>query len=479
MSSPLSFSADIKEIVKSKLEFPLLLSLGFFAILTLMILYGTLSEGFLIVFAVMLALPLIFLTIRYPKFWIYTIALSNIIFLNSRGSDITPVEILIVSEYLATIMIWLFWEIFVNRNKIIDNLADLAIIFFVVFIFLNSIIAILNDVDILLWSREALNLLLIILYFPIKKYFIEKKDVIKLLLVYSVVVTATAFIHFYTYANALNTDLKYAFELVRGMSVNQTLFTSASMFGLIFALYMKNKIRSILLIAFTVISIGGLIMSFSRTFWLFLLIGIFIIIFYLTGKQKMKLLLYSSIVSLILISSAFFLFQDKAQVVLTLIENRFVSTKSGAKDISVQARFVEYESVWRHIEEYPMAGTGLAYKFTFYNFLTQRTVRTSFIHNSYLFIMMKLGIPIMIVCFFPYIFYIIKGERYARKSDDEFFRLLSLGSFLSLVLMIVSNFTAAQIIMRESVFVTIMSFALISIVIKNFENSRKIINDNR
>jgi hypothetical protein len=220
-------------------------------------------------------------------------------------------------------------------------------------------------------------------------------------------------------------------------------------------------------------------MSFSRTFWLFLLIGIFIIIFYLTGKQKMKLLLYSSIVSLILISSAFFLFQDKAQVVLTLIENRFVSTKSGAKDISVQARFVEYESVWRHIEEYPMAGTGLAYKFTFYNFLTQRTVRTSFIHNSYLFIMMKLGIPIMIVCFFPYIFYIIKGERYARKSDDEFFRLLSLGSFLSLVLMIVSNFTAAQIIMRESVFVTIMSFALISIVIKNFENSRKIINDNR
>lgn len=468
MSNPITLNNDFVNFLGKK-SIPIGLTIIFLTLVFGLIAFGTIGENYFFSLAIFATIPLIYLMIRYPRFWIYTILITNIYFFYNRDKDVSIVEILIAIQYLGTLAIWFFWEIFVKREKFIRNIADLFFMFFLFVIVLNGVIAYLNSVEMLYWAREAANLSLVSIYFPIRKYFSEKKHLKVLLIIYSVVVSVSSFLHLYTYSKVLQGDLYYAYQLMQGIRVNQTLFTAAAVFGFVFALYTRNKIITVLLILFTSISVIGLITSFSRTFWVILLAQLILVIFYLSGKQKIKLLIYTLIALILLSTTLFFAFEEKSKIMVKLIENRFVSTGKGTKDISVQARFAEYEQVLKGIYQYPLAGNGLARKFDFWNILDSQTSHARFIHNGYLFIMFRMGIPALIVFLIPYFYYLVIGERMARKSKDEFYRLLSVGSFMAILLMLISNFTAAQLIQREAVFVTALAFAFIGIVANKHE----------
>ncbi len=274
----------------------------------------------------------------------------------------------------------------------------------------------------------------------------------------------------------MHSNIVYAYQLIQDLRINQTLFTAASAFGIIFALYQKTLWKSILLTIFTGIATAGLIASFSRTFWVILLVEVFILFFYLVRRKKVKLIIYSLISTLLIIGTLFFVFQDKSKLMISLIESRFESTGKGTSDVSVMARLVEYQKVWKGIAEYPMGGNGMGTEFDFWSFLENSTRRTRIIHNGYLFFMYKTGIPLTLVFIFPFFYYLIKAEGLSRKTDDEFFRSLSLGSFLAVFLLIISNFTSTQFISRESVFVTALSFAFINIVTEKNNKINKQLN---
>jgi hypothetical protein len=473
MTEPLTLSNNSKELFREKLYLPFAAVLLFVIFTSLLLFLGIKAELPLFSIGVAGAIPLIFLMIRYPRFWIYVVTLTNIYFFYSRGADISPVEVIIAFQYLGSLLIWFFWEILVKRNKVVENIADLAVLFFLFIVVINSIIAYLNGVEILDWGREAANLMLVALYFPIRKYFTEKKHIITLLILYAIVVIVSALLHFYTYYLATTQqNLVYAYQMAMGIRVNQTLFTSAAIFGFIFALYNRNKTISVLLILFTTISILGLITSFSRTFWIILIFQIFAIIFYLSRLQRIKLIIYTTLTTILLLSSAVLFFPDKANIVVSLVEKRFLSSSKGLQDVSVQSRVDEYGVAWKKIKEYPLGGNGISAKFKFWNTLLGYSTDTIYIHNGYLIIMYRLGIPALIICFFPYFYYFIKGERMCRKLNDEFYRMLSLASVMSLLLLLISNVTAAQITQRESAFVAGLSFALIGIIIQKFKKEK-------
>jgi len=463
MSEPLTLSGNFSDLA-GKRFLPVGLSLLFLIFVFALILLGSKLEYTGAALLSMGIIPLLYLMAKYPRFWIYLIAITNIYFFYDREKEVTSVEIILTIQYFGTLALWFFWILFVKRERLIHNIADALILFFIGIVIANFIIAFLNSNDMFYWSREAAVLVLVAIYFPIKKYFTEKKHLIVLMIIYSIVICVSAILHFYIYSIAIQGNVEYAFQLIKSIRVNQTLFGSGAVFGLIYALYNKNKIVKIALILFTCISIVGLLTTYSRTFWLILVVQIIVIIFYLSARQRLNLFIYFAITVILLLGSIFFVFEDRSRLMLQMIENRFVSSGRGTKDISVQARFAEYEKVWEGIKEYPLAGNGLAKKVVFWNILTSNTERARFIHNGYLFIMFKLGIPAFFICFFPYIYFMIKGERLARKTDNEFYRLLCLGSFMAIVLIIIANFTAAQVIHRETSFVTALSFAFISIV---------------
>jgi len=471
MSKPLTLDGNFNEIAL-KQSVPIVLAVLFLVSILLLIFFGTSANNNIYIYISILGvLPLLYLMIKYPRIWIYSIALTNIYFFYDRGDEVSLIEIILAIQYLGTLSIWMFWMLLIKREKLVDNIADIFIFFFLLIILGNSIINYINSNDMMIWVREAFNLLLLCIYFPIKKYFTEKKELMTLLVIYSIVVTASAFLHFNTYLKVLQGNIQYAYELSQGIRVNQSLFTAGAVFGFIFALHTKNKILSLILVVFTSVSIAGLVTSFSRTYWIILIIEMLIVVFYLSGRQRIKLMAFAFITSLVILVSLLYIFEDKSKIMVQLLERRLTSAGKGTSDISIQARFAEYEQEFKGIMEYPMAGQGLSKKITYWNTLESYTSRVQYIHNGYIYVAYKMGIPAFFVFFFPFIYYLVKGEKLARKESDVFFRILTLGSYLAILMILISIFTATQLSSREGNFVIALSFSFISIAMNRAKNT--------
>ncbi len=467
-----TLSSNFNRLRAEKSKFPAYLTALLIFVAAGLIYFGTLGESAAISFGIIATIAAVYLIIRYPRLWIYLTIAMNPYFFFARGEEISPVEIGVAFFYLGALTIWIIWSLAVNKEKLVQNKADLAFLFFFALLAVNAVIAYSNGVNLLYWGRECANLYLALFYLPIRKYFTEKKHLLRLLFLYLAVVSVTAGLHFYTYYIAMQSDVVYAYQLITGISINQTLFTSAALIGFIFALYQKKFSKSIALILFTGIAVAGLVTSFSRTFWVLIAFEIIFILFYLKKNQRKRYLSYFSIAVVTLLATGLFVFQDKAQIFLEMVESRFSSVSKGTEDVSVQARLDEYEKVVGQISKYPLGGTGAAKEFTFWNFLTGQTRRTRIIHNGYLYMARNFGIPLAIVYFFPFFYYLFKSEKYARKIDDEFFRVISLGALTTLVCMIVSDITMAQVMQREGAFVIAFAFAAVGIVDKNVKDEK-------
>ena len=88
MPKALTLNSDIRELINSRIYLPIFLTIGFFLFISLLIIFGTIGEGLLIFLGFTGGLSLIFLMVRYPKFWIYVILASTAYFFSGRGKNI-------------------------------------------------------------------------------------------------------------------------------------------------------------------------------------------------------------------------------------------------------------------------------------------------------------------------------------------------------------------------------------------------------
>jgi len=110
-------------------------------------------------------------------------------------------------------------------------------------------------------------------------------------------------------------------------------------------------------------------------------------------------------------------------------------------------------------QKYPIGGSGFSKKYSYYDPIGITTVRTSYIHNGYMFFTYRMGIPLTICFIIALILFLIKGERNSRSTKDEFYRFIAIGGATSIVMMIITNFITTTFMSRESIFVMAISFA--------------------
>ena len=177
----------------------------------------------------------------------------------------------------------------------------------------------------------------------------------------------------------------------------------------------------------------------------------------------MRIIIYSSLISIVFAISVYAFFPSRADMFFTIIEKRFFSASKGIHDQSVQARLSESKSTLAKVEEYPIGGNGLAKKFTFYDPITMKTLHTYIMHNGYIFLAYRMGIPMAILFLVVLFINIYKAEKYSRKSKDLFFKTMSLCTLCSLILLVIADFTSSQFYVRNSTFVIAISYGFISI----------------
>lgn len=423
-----------------------------------------------IALAAIIVLPFGWLCVRYPKLWVYLIAVCTIPFLTTSAEGLSVADVVLGVVYLGGLIWWFYYILFIKKDKIVQNTADWLIIFFYIAAFGSVIIAYLNDVDFIDAFKEYANFSITLLYFPIRYYFNTKDDLKKLLIVFAASIFIVELIHFYRYYVAATTNLVYAYQLARTVKTNQALFTAAAISGVVFFFYTKGLLSRIMLGIYAGLSTAALITTFSRAFWIVLLLQITILFFILPLRKKIELGILSVTLSAIVLLLAFLFMKENTKLLLGVVEARFVSAGRGTQDISVQARFAEYEAAFVKMKENPLGGNGFFKSFSYLDPLTGFTLTAPRIHNGYLYLIYRVGFPLTIAYLAFFLFYFIKSIKYMILVQDRFHKAAAIAAFMFLLLITITNFVTPVLSFRDGIFVIILSVVFIGAAEKFYIN---------
>ncbi|MFC1769892.1 O-antigen ligase family protein [Nitrospirota bacterium] len=159
------------------------------------------------------------------------------------------------------------------------------------------------------------------------------------------------------------------------------------LFFSLFILWRMIKRMSLINIALFVGFVITILLSYSRNFFISLVLGA-LIIFWLENKamfKKLPVMLTFFFVGALII---YFLLADTVLGSNILVRLQMISTDSLTSDRSLMYRVMETKHAWRVIAKAPFLGHGLGY-----SYFSSLLSANYYIHNSYLFLWMKMGIP--------------------------------------------------------------------------------------
>lgn len=418
----------------------------------------------LYVLPIIATLPIFYFVTVKPKIWLYTLLILTGIFFQTTGEGVSVLDAVMAFYFLGSILAWFFHRAFIIRKKVAENVGDWLILAFFILIPLNLIIVLINDADPELWLRETLMMAIVLMYFPIRDIVRTEGDIKKMLLVFAVVIAGVGTFQLYDYYIRVTAKMVYAYELIHSMSTNQTLYTAASLVGLIFLITTDSLKVRIISIIFTAMSVAFLFSTFSRTFWLILVLSAFLIFLIVPYRKKIRMALSVGLLIIFIGSSAFLLMRDNITLLYEASKTRLLSSTKVKDDISLRSRLIEWEHVLNLIYANPLGGNGLGKQFHFYEPIKMQTKHTSIIHNGYLFLPYRLGIPLSMFYFSFLMFYVFKTINLLPKARSDFEKSLIysiIGVFMSLF---ISNYTSSQFFYRDGIFVTAMIISLICIL---------------
>jgi len=402
---------------------------------------------------------------KFQRIWIYLILLTSPIYLRTGSEGVEFIDIIFAAFYFGTLYFWFFWTLFVAKKSIFRNIADFFLLTFFVLGFALALNSYLNGVHLVDSMRELVLISFVLYYFPIRENFAEKKHLIFFSIIFSIAIFLNSLGQIYDYYRNISAGLQYAYQLLSStkIRINQTLFSFTILSSSLFMLIKQKLLTRIWLVISIISSSIALLTTFSRTFWLITLLvfGVYIVV--LPFKHKIRLGLSGILVlgSIFLVSQLFF--KERSDVVIQVIEKRFLSTSKGIKDLSLTARLKEYQTVIQKIKEYPIQGNGFFKEFRFYSVLEQETATTTTIHNGYLFLFYRVGIPLGLMFIFCVFYFFIKSLKNIYLIDDVFYKFVSVAALTGLIVMIISGFTSSQFLYRDGTFLFAVSFALVEI----------------
>jgi len=459
------------ELLKKSTKEYIILGIIYTFIIIPLAYFGIVKDMGIYILPALAALPLFYFIFKKPEVWLYTSMGLFVIFTRSRDADASASDYFFAIYYIGGIIIWIFWQVLVKREKIVRNYADMFILFFALCLIGNFFIAYSADVEPMSWSREGSMLFLTLFYFPIRHYF-NTEDKLKPFMVFiaiSLIVISAITIFSYYYALG---DMQYAFQLANADKINQMIFTVAILFGLVFVFYQSKRWSELFILIFIGIVAIALILTFSRTFWLIVILMVALLFIYLPNKKKISMFKVGIVLITLALLSFFLLLGNKTALISTLLEKRLSSTSSGVKDESLRSRYVEWDYVIGEIQKYPLAGKGMGNKVQFYNILYGKTYHTLNIHNGYLFLCYKLGIPMALLYLSFLLYYTLKALFLSLRKSNLFFKALSIACFLGLLSVWIANSTSAQFVYRDGYFTVFLLIAFTSVADYNINSAK-------
>lgn len=371
--------------------------------------------------AVCCGLALLALMVRFPKVWLGLLLLGLPLFLTDTGKDISVTETISGCLYTMSLLIWLIWRIGSNKPSLIRSWPDFLLVLFVVLALGNVALAKFNGTALLGWGVDWSYFLLMLYYFPLREEFGKDErsftQFIRLCGLAAVLMSAYSA---YNFKNRMAENMVYAYQITASRSaLLGPIFLLAMCIGIAVVFHTSIKGR-LVTFAFLLINLAALILTFTRTLWVFLFVCTFIIMLFLRFRQNTTIIVSSLVIAGSTVA-LFYTFNPKlADIAVRLVQKRFTSsTQLSGGDHSFETRLIEVNNAWRKVEQYPLGGSGLRAKFVTWQPIEGWHNTVSFVHIGYVGLIHKVGFPLAIILFSALIGFTIQALRNAIQLREQ------------------------------------------------------------
>ena len=360
-------------------------------------------------------LALAVVMVRYPKVWLGILLLGLPLFLTDTGKDISVTETISGGLYTISLFMWLVWRIGSNKPGLIRSWPDFLLVLFVVLAIGNVAIAKFNGTALLGWGVDWSYFMLMLYYFPLREEFgKDERSFTQFIALCGSSAVLMSVYSAYNFKNRMAENMVYAYQITASRSaLLGPIFLLAICVG-IAVLFHTNIKGKILTFAFLLINIGALIITFTRTLWVFVFVCLFIIMLFLRFRQNASIIV-SSIALAGTTVIVFYSFNPKlAEIAVRLVQKRFASsTQLSGGDHSFERRLIEVNNAWKKVKQYPLGGSGLRAKFVTWQPIEGWHNTVAFVHIGYVGLIHKVGFPLALILFSALIGFTIQSLRNA------------------------------------------------------------------
>ncbi len=242
-----------------------------------------------------------------------------------------------------------------------------------------------------------------------------KKVFLFLLIFATIKCTIDTFASLYFLPKGFDPNLMEYLPFARLVGYNEIVYPLTLIASINYFFFNKNIRTRIFLIPTILFSFSALILSYTRGSWLAALLTLLLEFIMLVLSQRIKLK-----ISLVFIISFFGLLivsilSFSNIIPINIIFDRATSISLHKVDISNLGRLMEYATAFSAFLTNPIFGAGLGYKFIYYT-PGIGTRDTIYCHNSYLYVLSKMGI-VGIIPFLMIVILSIKVGYVVLKSD--------------------------------------------------------------
>lgn len=349
--------------------------------------------------------------LRFPRLhWVMFFAILPVYFRQS-DVEVSAFDIL-MAAYLATLLVvWLVWVLTLRRSELLWERAEVVLWLALVFSLFSAVVAIVRGGTLLNWAREWALVAMVAYYFVFRSTFSSPRQfrfyaVLLVLLSASLAVVA-AFNFRQQVLEAL-----YAYQ-IRGVKGVNAVYLIGFFLSIALLLYRERWWERVLWFACASIIAGGIVLTYTRTVWVGSIVAIVVMLVVLPTVQRLRLLVAMGIATVLIGSVAQLVFGNVVDVVGRVIVHRFLSVKTATKETSVRERRDELRRVLSLLQrpDIAAAGIGPGGKYVYYDSALGKPVRTHFLHNGMVGLMVKFGIPLGLTFYLFHLLMLAKSIR--------------------------------------------------------------------
>lgn len=350
-----------------------------------------------------LGVAVIGLILYKPVLYIYLYLLSFLLYLdNPAGIQITDIIFFVLTLVFAGFFTIPY--LITNKAKI-ESPPDYWYLLFVASLIFGFFNGLLRSTDKLLAVSDMTYFIGLSLYFPIKANLDNKTFRKTLTIILGIVLFYVLIRNFINYREIVLQSIKsWQVEDAR-VPKNEVIILSGCLISLIFYLHIKKILIKALVLFIYGLFIVGLILTQSRGYWLGFAAALLFLAIIADKKKRWRLILVH--IAIVLSATAFLLtfFNHELLTILKGLVLRFssIGTVSNVSRMgsSLLERVYEAEQIIHLIAENPIIGYGLGTTYHRYFILFATYIKMTYIHDGYLGMWFKLGLPglISIVAF--------------------------------------------------------------------------------